>query len=289
MSKQYPDLDLTNFPDEIDNRRLLQDPSTDEDLAAITLFLDAISRNDMVEANQILNNNPQIKDMQITAESINRHEDMIIAMERLFTNDIEGYIEQVKEATTPELIALANEAKDAAVEALQKADEAVSAANTAVTIAGNAKTAAENALTSASNANTKAESAITTANTANQKAESAITQATGANSTANTALTTANTALEKATGSLYIALSTTISVPTSITWDFSPTRAQYYEDFAISGVKTGDILSVYAFETGFNFPLLGCIVIGENTVRVMMANKPTITGTIYLKALRGKA
>ena len=90
---------LTTFPDVIDARKLMQDPQTSTDLSNISVFNQRIAASDLVGAAAVLNDYPRLQNMLFNADKVNRHEDMIIALERLFLSDVEGYLSALTNST----------------------------------------------------------------------------------------------------------------------------------------------------------------------------------------------
>lgn len=92
MSNLYPDLDRTTFPEAIDQRYIMIDPSTTDDLTSINSYNVLIDAGNMSGALQILANNERLQRMMFNADKWNRHEDMIIAMQRFYDSDIQDYL-----------------------------------------------------------------------------------------------------------------------------------------------------------------------------------------------------
>lgn len=92
MSTLYPDLDLTSFPNSQDQRYVMIDPSTDADMSAINSYNTFLSAGNMNAAIQVLEDNPRLRRMLFNAEKWNRHEDMLIAMERFYESDVQKYL-----------------------------------------------------------------------------------------------------------------------------------------------------------------------------------------------------
>jgi hypothetical protein len=131
MSTTYNDLDLTTFPESIDTMQVMQDPNRSQ-LVKILSYETLLRGGDYDSAAAFLEANPELKDMQITAEKMNRHEQMIIAIERMFKEDIKNYIEAAKNSVTTEIVTAVNKATtDAgkAVTAANQASDAVSEVN----------------------------------------------------------------------------------------------------------------------------------------------------------------
>lgn len=92
MSTLYPDLDLTAFPNIQDSRYVMIDPSTTADMTAINSYNTYIAAGNMAAALQVLTDNPRLQKMLFNAEKWNRHEDMLIAMERFYESDVRQYL-----------------------------------------------------------------------------------------------------------------------------------------------------------------------------------------------------
>ena len=132
MSTTYNDLDLTTFPEAIDGQVVMQDP-TQAQLVSILAYESLLREGKHNEAAALLEANPALKDMQITAKTMNRHEQMIIAIERMFKEDIDNYINEVRGAVTEEL-------ENDVATALSLARAASSTAISANTTANNTQT-----------------------------------------------------------------------------------------------------------------------------------------------------
>lgn len=92
MSTLYPDLDLTTFPNTQDGRYIMIDPSTTADMTAINSYNTYIAAGNMTAALQVLTDNPRLQKMLFNAEKWNRHEDMLIAIERFYESDVQQYL-----------------------------------------------------------------------------------------------------------------------------------------------------------------------------------------------------
>ncbi len=92
MSNSYQDLDLTAFPDAIDKRKIMVDPSSEDDLVLINQFNNLIRNGNIPDAIYLLDQNPRLADMCFSAETWNRHEDMIIAIQRFWTSNVRQYL-----------------------------------------------------------------------------------------------------------------------------------------------------------------------------------------------------
>lgn len=122
MSETYTDLNLTNFPQAVDAQSVMQDPSTVEDMEAIAQYQEAMQSGNIQSALSMLASNEKLSAMCLNAIKFNRHEHMIIALERMFLEDIETYIAACREAASPELTAEINNIKNTADSAMSKAN-----------------------------------------------------------------------------------------------------------------------------------------------------------------------
>lgn len=71
---------------------MMIDPSTDADMTAINSYNTFLSAGNMNAAIQVLEDNPRLQKMLFNAEKWNRHEDMLIAMERFYNSDVQKYL-----------------------------------------------------------------------------------------------------------------------------------------------------------------------------------------------------
>lgn len=92
MSQLYPDLDLTNFPAFVDQfTTFLNITATDGPL--IKQYTDAMNIGDVVTANQILAQIPDATQKLITANSLNKLTQAMLAVERFYKTDIKPYVD----------------------------------------------------------------------------------------------------------------------------------------------------------------------------------------------------
>ena len=126
MSTKYNDLDLTTFPDQIDAQQIMKDPTKDQ-LVSILAYETMLRSGDYDNAAAFLSSHPELAEMQITAEKMNRHEQMIIAIEKMFKEDIDNYIEKAKNSVTKEIADAVKEAADDAKDAVDAANQASAA------------------------------------------------------------------------------------------------------------------------------------------------------------------
>lgn len=92
MSALYPDLDKTLFPENLDQRYIMIDPSNADDMTAINRYNSFIDVGDMRGAISVLADNPRLERMMFNADKWNRHEDMLIAIERFYHADVQTYL-----------------------------------------------------------------------------------------------------------------------------------------------------------------------------------------------------
>ena len=98
MSNTFPDLDLTKFPDQIDQRLLMIDPSSNADVAVINSYQQAMSTGNFAQAASILIGSTRLQQMIFNAERWQRHDDQIIAIQRVWDGEIAQYIAAAAEA-----------------------------------------------------------------------------------------------------------------------------------------------------------------------------------------------
>ena len=77
----------------------MEDPQTSTDLSNISVFNQKIAASDLVGAAAVLRDYPRLQNMLFNADKVNRHEDMIIALERLFLSDVESYLSALTNST----------------------------------------------------------------------------------------------------------------------------------------------------------------------------------------------
>lgn len=87
----YADLEYSKFPAEVDSWQNNEDV-TAEYLSLANDYKSALLTGNYENAQKILNANPQLKRMMITAEDINKTKHATMALERMFTEDIEAYV-----------------------------------------------------------------------------------------------------------------------------------------------------------------------------------------------------
>lgn len=178
----YVGLNFTNFPAEVDSWQDSLDVSA-EMLALANSYRAAMLANEITTAKDILARNPTLARMMIDADTINRLKHAVMALERMFDEDIEEYIKSYTNAASASATNAANSASAAA--------RSASAAKTSETNASNSAGTASSKATEASNsAAAAAESkaaAATSATTASQKAAAASQSADDATNSATEA------------------------------------------------------------------------------------------------------
>ena len=96
ISTLYPDLSLTNFPDSVDTFvNYLNITATDGPL--IKQYIEAMNAGNQILANQILAQIPAASQKLIKATDLNKLTQGILAVERFYNDNIQGYIQQAQE------------------------------------------------------------------------------------------------------------------------------------------------------------------------------------------------
>lgn len=83
---------MTNFPDAVDQRIVMIDPSMPEDVTVIKSFHAAMDSKNILLATQILRDNPRLEKMIFNAAKFNHLEDAVIAIQRMWNSDISEYL-----------------------------------------------------------------------------------------------------------------------------------------------------------------------------------------------------
>ena len=91
ISNTYPDLPLTNYPEQIDTPNKYRDPSINE-IPIIQEYYGYIDSGNYVAANQLLANNPSLKQCFISADRLNAFIEMNVALQRFFRDNVFQYI-----------------------------------------------------------------------------------------------------------------------------------------------------------------------------------------------------
>ena len=84
MSDTYTDLELTNFPDEVDTIAEKVDPASSGDLTLMNTYKGYIDDGDYTSAVAYLVAHPTLLDMMTTADDFNKLLQMILAIERYY-------------------------------------------------------------------------------------------------------------------------------------------------------------------------------------------------------------
>lgn len=91
MSVFYPTLTETNFPDGVDDLTRMSD-LTITDLPLVALYYQYYNAGDLTSASNLLNQNPQINAKLFNAAKFNKLADGIVAMQKFFNSNVQGYI-----------------------------------------------------------------------------------------------------------------------------------------------------------------------------------------------------
>jgi hypothetical protein len=94
MSQTYPDLTFTNFPEQIDTINNFVD-ITLSSLPLAKEYYEKYNAGDITGANQIIENNPQLKYAQINASTLNPIVDSIKALQRFYMSDVQNYLMEI--------------------------------------------------------------------------------------------------------------------------------------------------------------------------------------------------
>lgn len=92
MSKSYPDLPLTNFPESTDAQKVYEDVgiNTVDDM---NLYYQYIHAKNFAAANQLLADKPLLQRCIVNALSLNTMEHRLLALQRMYLSDFKAYIE----------------------------------------------------------------------------------------------------------------------------------------------------------------------------------------------------
>lgn len=93
MAIPYTDLD-SRFPAELDTIEDFIDPDLSS-LSIISQYENAVASGNLSAAAQILSANPTLKRMIVNAENLNKIKDAIIAVQRYYLSDLQGYLDNV--------------------------------------------------------------------------------------------------------------------------------------------------------------------------------------------------
>lgn len=94
MSNTYPDLNMTKFPDAFDDWDRYIDVTLTT-LSAVTQYQNYTAQGNFEAANAVVRDNPLIKRIIINAESFNKLQDAIIAIEQFYFSDVQAYIQNL--------------------------------------------------------------------------------------------------------------------------------------------------------------------------------------------------
>lgn len=97
MSKTYADLNRTKFPDEIDSFVLFKDPDANTNSLLIQYQL-YLANGRYSEAAQYLTQHPELGQYIVSADRLNQLLHAIIAIEKLYTTDIQDMIQSLPES-----------------------------------------------------------------------------------------------------------------------------------------------------------------------------------------------
>lgn len=103
MSKTYPDLPRTNFPDSIDTFDSYSDVSNSTDVSLINQIQNYMLAGNFNAAQEILANNPNLYSKMLNADKMNKFRDILVALERYYQVDYTEYVEQ-KQAEWQDII-----------------------------------------------------------------------------------------------------------------------------------------------------------------------------------------
>lgn len=91
MSKTYPELPETNFPDSLDVFDRLSDV-TSGDIVLVNQYQAYMSAGNQAAAAKLLTDNPDLKNKIINASTINKFLDAVSALQKMFKEDVQTYI-----------------------------------------------------------------------------------------------------------------------------------------------------------------------------------------------------
>ena len=134
----YKDLEFTNFPAKIDSWEDSEDVSSDY-LDAANNYKAALAKGNYATAQNILLSTPKLKNMLIGAKDINELKHAVMAIERLYTEDVKSlitdYSNEVKENTQKATTA-ASSAMSSKTVAEEKAQETAESLENLKTLKG---------------------------------------------------------------------------------------------------------------------------------------------------------
>lgn len=135
---RYVDLEYTLFPAEVDSWVNSEDVSVNM-LGPSNQYLAAMSTGRYSDAQTILANYPRLKNMIINADLMNKIKHATMALERMFTEDIETYIKQftdLAKSSADKAVSSADIASKASKTATAARDESQSLVSTLRTLKG---------------------------------------------------------------------------------------------------------------------------------------------------------
>lgn len=138
----YADLEYSKFPAEVDSWQNSEDV-TAEYLSLANDYKTALLSGSYTNAQNILNANPRLKHMIFKAEDINKLKQAIMAVERLFTEDIDDLLQTYSDKATTEADKATTAANNASISEKNSSDSkdiAISKANEANQLVENLKT-----------------------------------------------------------------------------------------------------------------------------------------------------
>lgn len=98
MSERYSDLSCTTFPESVDVITRMIDPDSPEDFKNMDIYYSYINSGKLEAAEEILSQDKdRLRHMLFDASKFNKLQDAVIAVERLFSEDIEDFISSVSD------------------------------------------------------------------------------------------------------------------------------------------------------------------------------------------------
>lgn len=121
----YVDLEYTKFPAVVDSWQNHTDVTTST-LSAANQYRIAIQNGNLINAQALLNNYPDLRKTIITADDINKIKQAVMALERYYTDDVQSYIISYSNTASSSAKSAQESMKNAAdseATAKEKADE----------------------------------------------------------------------------------------------------------------------------------------------------------------------
>lgn len=121
----YVDLEYTKFPAVVDSWQNHTDVTTST-LSAANQYRIAIQNGNLINAQALLNNYPDLRKTIITADDINKIKQAVMALERYYTDDVQSYIISYSNTSSSSAKSAQESMKNAAnseATAKEKADE----------------------------------------------------------------------------------------------------------------------------------------------------------------------